>query len=147
MYKQANIDYEKVNNEIRELNDFKNSIEGVREDIENLKNNNDIKKSLLLLEENDENLNQNLIYLKEKIEKYSQKPMLDEIETSIYSVHSDHKIMQKKVQVIEDMLVSNRNDFVNQASDLEKFFIGKNENLKQAICHIWRTLKVTNPLI
>ena len=136
MYKQANIDYEKVNNEIRELNDFKNSIEGVREDIENLKNNNDIKKSLLLLEENDENLNQNLIYLKEKIEKYSQKPMLDEIETSIYSVHSDHKIMQKKVQVIEDMLVSNRNDFVNQASDLEKFFIGKNENLKQAICHI-----------
>mmetsp|Transcript_6289 Transcript_6289/g.5404 ORF Transcript_6289/g.5404 Transcript_6289/m.5404 type:complete len:363 (+) Transcript_6289:26-1114(+) len=140
MFKQTNLEMENVTKEIEELNIFKDSfkdnLKDFKGEIDILKENSDIKHSLLLLEENDENLNKNLMYLKEKIEKYISKPVSNELENNFYNVHSEHKIMQKKVNVIENMFISNRNELGEQMTELEKLFITKNENLNQAICHI-----------
>ena len=87
------------------------------------------------------------MFLKEQMEKEHKNASSEKFESSFLSFHSEHKLIQKKVEMIEDMLVKNRNDYFSQITELEKFFISKNENIKQAICYMCRTLKITNPLI
>ena len=133
--------------ELREITHLKSSIDALRSEVEIVKQNPNIEKALILLEQNHENLNKNMIYLKDQFEQCVLKSTFEELESTFYSIHSEHKILQKKLQTIEEMFVNNRNDFFNQIAEMEKFFISKNENIKQAICHICRSCKVVNPLI
>ncbi|CAI2371967.1 unnamed protein product [Moneuplotes crassus] len=146
-FNKSNTNLEIVTKEIKDITNIKNDIENMKNELANCKQSQDITNSLLLLEENDENLNQNVILLKELVEKCVQKSSLDQLEDTVISVDSEHKIFQKKIEMIESMIVKNRNDYLSQLSELEKFCVSKNENLSQAICHICRNLNITNPLI
>jgi len=133
--------------EIKDIGIIKSSIETLKVEIEQLKQMNSNQSPFVLLQKNLSDLDKNMWYLNQQLDKKVDKEVFEEIETTFYSVHSEHKIIQKKLQVVEEMLINNRSECFNQVNDLEKFFVSKNENIKQAICHLCRNLKVTNPLI
>lgn len=118
----------------------------MKAEIEKLKSWADESQSIVMLQRNVETMDKNMRYLNEQLEKGFKKEQFDELESTFYKIQSEHKIFKMKIQTVEDMLVNYRGECFSQINDLEKFFISKNENLKQAICHLCRNLKVTNPL-
>jgi predicted RNase H-like nuclease (RuvC/YqgF family) len=118
----------------------------MKAEIDKLKSGTESNQSIMMLQKNVETMDKNMRFLNEQFEKGLKKEQFDELESSLYKIQSEHKIFQMKLQTVEDMLVNYRGECFNQINDLEKFFISKNENLKQAICHLCRNLKVTNPL-
>lgn len=90
------------------MNALRDSIDAIKVDIQNLKNNTSMEKAMVMLEKNHESLNQNMLFLKEQLENCIQKSAFEELENTLYSIHSEHKIIQKKVQTIEEMFVNSR---------------------------------------
>ena len=94
-----------------------------------------------------EKLNGSVSFVKLKNEDKADKGDFDVLETTFYSIHSNHKLMQKKILAIEDLLTGQRKDYFSQLTEIEKYFISKNETIKQAIGDICRSLNIINPLI
>ena len=83
-----------------------------------------------------------MIYLKNQLDTTVLKTTFEELENTFYSIHCEHKIIQKKVQAIEEISVSQRKEFYGHLAELEKFVISKNETMKQTISQICRNLGI-----